>query len=453
MSSEIIFFIIVVFLCLDFVLERVLESLNSKHMSPVLPDSLKGIYEEKEYSRFQSYKRENGRLDSWSSGGGFVVMIVFLVAGGFGWYNSWVVSLTDSVVWQTILFVVGLSVVSSVLDIPFDYYATFRIEEKYGFNKTTRRVYWLDTVKELFLSLVLGGVLLALVVWFYTWAGTYFWLYAWGAVTLFSVFMAMFYSQLIVPLFNKQTPLQEGSLRDKIQAFAGKVGFKLDNIYVIDGSKRSTKANAYFTGLGPKKRVVLYDTLIDELTEEEIVAVLAHEVRELDDDGLRLGAAAQEGDAAGLGDGQADDADGDGDGHGDHHPDSGDAAGEVQLLLLPDGHEAQEDVGHAEVAEPPCQGGEDAEGTEAGGAAGGNVIALGQVQIAGQGPGVLQHGVHAAGLAHTEADHHDEGNGHKDALHQVRGGDGQEAAHHGIGDDDHGADDHGGVILKAEEAV
>ena len=278
MSSEIIFFIIVVFLCLDFVLERVLESLNSKHMSPVLPDSLKGIYEEKEYSRFQSYKRENGRLDSWSSGGGFVVMIVFLVAGGFGWYNSWVVSLTDSVVWQTILFVEGLSVVSSVLDIPFDYYATFRIEEKYGFNKTTRRVYWLDTVKELFLSLVLGGVLLALVVWFYTWAGTYFWLYAWGAVTLFSVFMAMFYSQLIVPLFNKQTPLQEGSLRDKIQAFAGKVGFKLDNIYVIDGSKRSTKANAYFTGLGPKKRVVLYDTLIDELTEEEIVAVLAHEV-------------------------------------------------------------------------------------------------------------------------------------------------------------------------------
>ncbi len=278
MSSEIIFSIIVVFLCLDFMLERVLESLNSKHMSPVLPDSLKGIYDEKEYSRFQSYKRENGRLDSWSSGVGFVVMIVFLVAGGFGWYNSWVVSLTDSVVWQTIFFVMGLSVASTVLDIPFDYYATFRIEEKYGFNKTTRRVYWLDAVKELFLSLVLGGVLLALVVWFYTWAGTYFWLYAWGAVTLFSVFMAMFYSQLIVPLFNKQTPLQEGSLRDKIQNFAEKVGFKLDNIYVIDGSKRSTKANAYFTGLGPKKRVVLYDTLIDELTEEEIVAVLAHEV-------------------------------------------------------------------------------------------------------------------------------------------------------------------------------
>lgn len=278
MSSEAIFIIIVVFLCLDFVLERVLEYVNSKYMSPVLPDCLKGIYDEKEYERFQGYKRENGRLDSWSSGFSFIVMIVFLIAGGFGWYNGWVVAWTDSVVLQTILFVVGLSLVSSVLDIPFDYYATFRIEEKYGFNKTTRRVYWLDTVKELLLSLVLGCVLLALVVWFYTWAGPCFWLYAWGAVTVFSVFMAMFYSQLIVPLFNKQTPLQEGSLRDKIQAFAGKVGFKLDNIYVIDGSKRSTKANAYFTGLGPQKRVVLYDTLIDDLTEEEIVAVLAHEI-------------------------------------------------------------------------------------------------------------------------------------------------------------------------------
>lgn len=278
MSSGTIFIVIVVFLCLDFIFERILEYLNSKHMSPVLPESLKGIYDEKEYGRFQSYKRENGRLDSWSSGFGFVVMMGFLLAGGFGWYNGWVVSLTDSVVWQTILFVVGLSLASSVLDIPFDYYGTFRIEEKYGFNKTTRKIFWLDTVKELILSLLMGGVLLVLIVWFYTWAGTSFWLYAWGAVTVFSLFMGMFYSQLIVPLFNKQTPLQEGSLRDKIQAFAGKVGFKLNNIYVIDGSKRSTKANAYFTGLGPKKRVVLYDTLIDELTEEEIVAVLAHEI-------------------------------------------------------------------------------------------------------------------------------------------------------------------------------
>lgn len=125
---------------------------------------------------------------------------------------------------------------------------------------------------------VIGGLLLSAVVWFYEWAGSFFWLYAWGIVSVFSVFMAMFYSQLIVPLFNKQTPLEAGALRDKINAFAEKVGFKLDNIFVIDGSKRSTKANAYFTGFGPRKRIVLYDTLIKDLTEEEIVAVLAHEV-------------------------------------------------------------------------------------------------------------------------------------------------------------------------------
>ena len=136
----------------------------------------------------------------------------------------------------------------------------------------------MDLLKGMLVSGVIGGLLLSAVVWFYEWAGSFFWLYAWGIVSVFSVFMAMFYSQLIVPLFNKQTPLEAGALRDKINAFAEKVGFKLDNIFVIDGSKRSTKANAYFTGFGPRKRIVLYDTLIKDLTEEEIVAVLAHEV-------------------------------------------------------------------------------------------------------------------------------------------------------------------------------
>lgn len=278
MNPEWIFYIIVLFLCLDFAVERGLEYLNFKHMSPVLPDPLKGIYNEQEYGRFQKYKRETGRLDLWSSIFGFGVMIVFLVCGGFGWYNGLVVSWTGNAILQTILFVLGLSFVSTLLDLPFDYYGTFTIEEKYGFNKTTRTTYWLDTVKQLLLSLVIGSVLLALIVWFYTWAGPYFWLYAWVVVILFSLFMSMFYSQLIVPLFNKQTPLEEGSLRDKIQAFAGKAGFRLNNIYVIDGSRRSTKANAYFTGFGPRKRVVLYDTLLKELDEEEIVAVLAHEI-------------------------------------------------------------------------------------------------------------------------------------------------------------------------------
>lgn len=276
--AEIIFIVIVVFLCVDFLVERILESLNRRAMSPDLPESLRGIYDEQEYSRFQNYKRENDRFGLLSSSFSFLVTLGFLCVGGFGWYNTWVTAVTGSVVWQTLLFMGGLAFVSGLIGLPFDWYATFHIEEKYGFNKTTVKIYITDTIKGMLVSAVVGGVLLAAVTGFYVWAGDWFWVYAWGLVTVFSVFMSMFYSQLIVPLFNKQTPLGEGTLRDKIQAFARKAGFKLDNIYVIDGSKRSTKANAYFTGLGPKKRIVLYDTLLQELTEEEIVAVLAHEV-------------------------------------------------------------------------------------------------------------------------------------------------------------------------------
>lgn len=278
MNSEMIFIVIVVFLCLDFLLERGLEWLNMRAMAPVLPEKLRGIYDEKEYERFQRYKRENNRLDLFSSSFSFAVMLIFLCLGGFGWYNAWVVAQTGNTILQTLIFMLGLSLASGILSLPFDWYATFHIEEKYGFNKTTVKTYWLDMLKSMLISGLIGGALLAVVVWFYKWAGTYFWVYAWGIITLFTVFMSMFYSQLIVPLFNKQVPLEEGILRDKIQEFATKAGFKLDNIYVIDGSRRSTKANAYFTGFGPRKRVVLYDTLIQELTVEEIVAVLAHEI-------------------------------------------------------------------------------------------------------------------------------------------------------------------------------
>ena len=278
MVAGVIFYVIVVFLCVDFLIERILESLNRSAMSPRLPESLRGIYDEREYSRFQNYKRENDRFGLLSSSFSFLVTLIFLCAGGFGWYNAWITGITDSVLWQTLLFMGGLALISGLIGLPFDWYATFHIEEKYGFNKTTPKIYLADLIKGMLVSAIVGGVLLAAIVGFYIWMGDRFWLYAWGLVGVFSVFMSMFYSQLIVPLFNKQTPLENGVLRDKIQAFALKAGFKLDNIYVIDGSKRSTKANAYFTGLGPKKRIVLYDTLIQDLTGDEIVAVLAHEV-------------------------------------------------------------------------------------------------------------------------------------------------------------------------------
>lgn len=162
--------------------------------------------------------------------------------------------------------------------LPFSYYSIFVIEESFGFNKTTKKIFWTDKIKNIILGTILGSAILALIIWFYQIAGVNFWIYAWIAITCFSIFIMLFYSQLIVPIFNKQTPLKAGSLRQKIEDYSDKVGFKIDNIFVIDGSKRSTKANAYFSGMGKQKRITLYDTLIQDLKEEEIVAVLAHEV-------------------------------------------------------------------------------------------------------------------------------------------------------------------------------
>jgi STE24 endopeptidase len=167
---------------------------------------------------------------------------------------------------------------SDVLSTPFSYYKTFVIEEKFGFNKTTKKLFILDKIKGWIMSIAVGGGILTLLTWFYQTTGNTFWLYGWLLIAVFTLFTNLFYSKLIVPLFNKQTPLESGNLRDAISNYAQTVGFNLDKIFVIDGSKRSTKANAYFSGFGSEKRVTLYDTLINDLEDEEIVAVLAHEV-------------------------------------------------------------------------------------------------------------------------------------------------------------------------------
>lgn len=279
-----VLWVMVGLLCLDFVVERVLEWLNMRAMSPVLPERLRGIYDEGEYARFQGYKRACGRLEWWESVAGFAVMLGILCGGVFGWWDGVVAGWTEGMdvaggtVVRTLLFLAGLGLAVEVAGLPFEWYGTFGIEARYGFNKMSVGTFFGDKLKGLAVTGVLGGVLLGAVVRLWLWLGADFWLYAWGVLTAVSLVMGMFYSQLIVPLFNKQVPLEEGSLREKIGAFARKAGFRLDNIYVIDGSRRTTKANAYFTGLGTKKRVVLYDTLLRELTEEEVVAVLAHEV-------------------------------------------------------------------------------------------------------------------------------------------------------------------------------
>ena len=275
---SILFIVILVIIVADFLIDRYVDYLNTTRWSDRLPDEVKGIYDEKKYAQQQAYQRENHRFGLLTSTFNFVLVLGMLLLFGFAWLNSVVQGWTASPVWAALLFFGILMMAAEVINLPFGWYDTFVIEEKYGFNQSSVRTFVFDKLKGWALTMVLGGALMALIVWLYGQAGPWFWVVAWAVLSGFSVFMAMFYSSLIVPLFNKQTPLGEGELRTAIEEFSGKVGFKIDNIFVIDGSRRSSKANAYFTGLGSKKRIVLYDTLIDEMTTGELVAVLAHEI-------------------------------------------------------------------------------------------------------------------------------------------------------------------------------
>jgi STE24 endopeptidase len=273
-----IFAVIIGVLIFGYVLEQLLDLLNLKHSLPELPAELKGIFDEEEYRKSQLYKQDNTRFSFVTSTLSLVVIGVVFFLGGFGMLDQWISGFITNYIVHVLVFFGVLSFAGDILSTPFAVYSTFVIEERYGFNRTTAKTFILDKLKGWLLGAIIGGGLLALITWIYMLTGAWFWLIVLGIVTLFSVFMTMFYSNLIVPLFNKQTPLEDGPLRTKIEAFAESVDFKLDNIYMMDGSKRSSKANAYFTGLGPRKRIVLFDTLINELEEEEIVSVLAHEV-------------------------------------------------------------------------------------------------------------------------------------------------------------------------------
>jgi len=275
---EIIFWIIISIIVLDFVFENYLEYLNIKMMGTSLPEELSGIYDKEKYSRQQSYQRENHRFGIITGTFSFLIVLGMFLFYGFAFVDSLAWDITSNSILAALIFFGILMFASDILNTPFSLYDTFVIEDKYGFNKTNLKTFISDKIKGWFLGALIGGGLLALIIFIYQKTENMFWIYAWMAISAFSIFMAMFYSNLIVPLFNKQTPLEEGELRDAISRFANSVGFRLDNIYVINGSKRSSKANAYFTGFGAKKRVVLYDTLIEEMKTDEIVAVLAHEI-------------------------------------------------------------------------------------------------------------------------------------------------------------------------------
>jgi STE24 endopeptidase len=247
-------------------------------MSEKLPEEVKGIYDEEKYKKQQSYQKDNRRFGLISGTFSFLLILGMFLFYGFAFVDKIAWGLTSSPILAALIFFGILMFASDILNTPFSVYHTFVIEEKYGFNKTTPKIFVLDKIKGWLLGAIIGGGLLVLIIFIYQKTQGMFWIYAWALVAGFNIFMTLFYSEIIVPLFNKQTPLEEGDLRNSIQKFADKVGFKLKDIFVIDGSKRSTKANAYFTGFGRKKRIVLYDTLINDMENDEIVSVLAHEI-------------------------------------------------------------------------------------------------------------------------------------------------------------------------------
>lgn len=273
-----VFILIIAFLVLGFILDKWLDYLNIRHYTDQLPEELADVYDTQRYQESRKYQITNTRFSFVSGSFSFLLILLMFFLGGFAWVNSIAFSFFDHYILVALFFFSVLSLASDITGIPFELYDTFVIEEKFGFNKVTPKLFVLDKIKSWILGLVIGGLILSAVVWFYQLTGKNFWIFAWITASLFSLFMLMFYSNLIVPLFNKQTPLEEGELRKAIEKFAVKVGFPLTGIFVIDGSKRSTKSNAYFTGLGSKKRIVLYDTLIEDLETEELVAVLAHEI-------------------------------------------------------------------------------------------------------------------------------------------------------------------------------
>ncbi len=278
MSAAVLFYILIGIIVSNYLIDIILDSLNASHYDNEVPEVLADVYDNEKYQQSLEYKKTNFKFSLVSSTLSVVLTLAFFFLDGFQFVDNLARSYTSN---STLIALLSFGIImfaSELVSLPLAYYKTFVIEEQFGFNKSTLTTFILDKLKGWFMLAAIGGGLLALIIWLYEASGSYFWLFTWGVITLFSVFINLFYTKLIVPLFNKQTPLEEGPLKEAIEAYALKVRFSLPQISVIDGSKRSTKANAYFSGFGSQKRITLYDTLIHDLTIDEIVAVLAHEV-------------------------------------------------------------------------------------------------------------------------------------------------------------------------------
>ena len=276
--SEYLIYIFIFLILFGFIFSSILEYLNSKNWKDSVPDSLKDFYKESDYKKAKSYKLDRDRVSLISSLISTILTIIFIFSGVYGKVSDYSLYYFDSPFLQSASFFLFFLMISTIINLPISYYSIFTIEEKYGFNKSTLSTFIKDKIKGLIISLLIGGFILYISIQLYSFFEANFWLWLWVFLSAIIIFTNMFYTTLIVPIFNKLSPLEEGSLKNKIEKYSKKIGYSLDKIFVIDGSKRSSKANAFFSGLGPKKTIALFDTLIDKHEEDELVAVLAHEV-------------------------------------------------------------------------------------------------------------------------------------------------------------------------------
>lgn len=277
-SPEILFNILIAIIILNFLKDSILDYLNSKYFDKKIPEIISDIYDKEKYLKSQDYKKSNYKFNRISSIYSLLILLLFFYFDGFLFIDNYSRSVFDSELIISLSFFGIIYFGNDLLSIPFSIYHTFILEEKFGFNKTTSKTFIIDKLKSWLLTILFGGGILSFIIFQFESIGQDFWIVAWIFISVLTVLINGLYAQIIVPLFNKQTKLEDGELKNEIEKYSTKVGFNLSNIFVVDGSKRSTKANAYFSGFGNQKRVTLYDTLINKLNVNQIISVIAHEI-------------------------------------------------------------------------------------------------------------------------------------------------------------------------------
>lgn len=277
-TPQAILMIILALVIAGFVFDTVLTWLNLRSQPADIPDSVAAFYDRSKYRKSLEYHKHRTNFSFVTSTFSFLLSVLMLYFGGFGWLDSWLRPMVPNEILLALVFFGVLAIASDILTLPFQIYSTFVIEEKYGFNKTTVKTFIGDKLKGYLVGAILGGGLVSLLIYLIEVIGPDFWILFSILAAILILLINMFYTTIFLPLFNKLTPLADGELKTAIESFSKRVGFPLDNVFVMDGSKRSNKANAFFSGIGRKKKIVLYDTLINNHSTEELVAVLAHEV-------------------------------------------------------------------------------------------------------------------------------------------------------------------------------